>query len=83
MTRVLHRRKLRAQITRLKAHIRRDELAIAQIERHAPDNPLFQHTSRAALIAVIDARQQRQQERLLLLEAQLIAFDAAHESETN
>ncbi len=33
MTRVLHRRKLRAQITRLQAHIRRDELAIAQIKR--------------------------------------------------
>lgn len=74
MNRVLHRRKLRVQIERLQAHLRRDDHAIAQIERHDPDNPLFKNTSREALLAVIYTRQQRNQERIAALEAQLAAL---------
>ncbi len=75
MNRVQRRRKLRAEITRLKAQIRRDEQAITQVERHAPDNPLFVNTSREALLTLMYARQRRNQERLVLIEIDLAALD--------
>ncbi len=79
MTRVQHRRKLRTEITRLKAHLRRDDQAIAQVERHDLDNPLFASTNREQLLAMMYARQRRNQERLGLLEAQLAALDTEEE----
>ncbi len=67
----LQYRQLRAQITSLKERYTRTEQIIARVQRYAADNPVFEHTSRDALVASMHSSQRRDLEHILILEAEI------------
>ncbi len=73
MQRVNHH-DIHAQITTLKERHRRTEQTIARVQRYAPDNPVFEHTSRDELVASMHSSQRRDHEHILILEAELNAL---------
>ncbi|XSG76702.1 hypothetical protein ACP8Y2_06790 [Herpetosiphon llansteffanensis] len=72
----VHYRQLRSQITSLKERHRRTEQTIMRVQRTAAGNSLFEHTSREELLASMYSSQRRDQEHILILEAEIESLDS-------